>query len=98
MIVEKWLPPNGKKALEEELMRGREKANQLLEVLTDKSKERSKSEVPLGVAEPLVREVLRSFTNTLLLLSANDEYPKKVEPPITRTRIGKNGRGSSKRK
>ncbi|XP_045800974.1 probable WRKY transcription factor 62 [Trifolium pratense] len=77
---------NGKKAMEKELLRGRDMANQLLEVLTfdDKTniremmkgsnlKSSSSKVLPLIVAEDLVREVLKSFTNTLLLLNNNQD-------------------------
>ena len=75
-------PSHGKKAMEEELIRGRDTAKQLLEVLVDKSnihlgdKERSM----LPFAEDLVRKVLRSFTNTLLLLNTNHNCGKVVVP------------------
>ncbi|XP_045800973.1 probable WRKY transcription factor 62 [Trifolium pratense] len=91
-----WIPTNSKKAMEEELLRGRDMANQVLEVLTfdDKSniireikgsnlKSSSSSKVlPLSVAEDLVREVLKSFTNTILLLNNNQES-NDVAVPIT---------------
>lgn len=89
-----WLPTNyGKKAMEDELMRGRDMANQLLEVLTfdDKSNIRevkgsntiSSKVLPFNiVAEDLVREVLKSLTNTLLLLN-NDKESNDVAVPMT---------------
>ncbi|WVZ00362.1 hypothetical protein V8G54_026431 [Vigna mungo] len=71
---------NGKKAMEEELMRGRDMANQLLDALGhDKlnthlqDEGRSKSVLPF--VEDLVRKVLCSFTNTLLLLNSNETTP-----------------------
>ncbi|CAK8534973.1 unnamed protein product [Lathyrus sativus] len=79
-----WFPTNGKKAMEEELIRGRDMANQLLEVLTfdDKSNiirqikgsnSNSSKVSPKDVAQDLVREVLKSFTNTLLLLHNRED-------------------------
>ncbi|CAL5201038.1 unnamed protein product [Lathyrus oleraceus] len=79
-----WFPTNGKKAMEEELIRGRDMANQLLEVLTfeDKSNiirqvkgSNSKSSKVLSkdVAQDLVREVLKSLTNTLLYLNKRED-------------------------
>ncbi|XP_050879242.1 WRKY DNA-binding transcription factor 70 [Lathyrus oleraceus] len=79
-----WFPTNGKKAMEEELIRGRDMANQLLEVLTfeDKSniirqvkRSTSKSSKVLSkdVAQDLVREVLKSLTNTLLYLNNRED-------------------------
>jgi hypothetical protein len=91
-----WIPTNSKKAMEEELLRGRDMANQVLEVLSfdDMSniireikgsnlKSTSSSKLlPLSVAEDLVREVLKSFTNTILLLNNNQESID-VAIPIT---------------
>ncbi|KAK2368114.1 hypothetical protein P8452_56322 [Trifolium repens] len=82
--------------MEEELLRGRDMANQVLEVLSfdDMSniireikgsnlKSTSSSKLlPLSVAEDLVREVLKSFTNTILLLNNNQESID-VAIPIT---------------
>lgn len=71
--------PNGKRAMEEELNRGRDMANQLLEVLAhDKSithlqKEEEGSKSVLPFVEDLVRNVLCSFTNTLLLLNSSND-------------------------
>ena len=73
---------NGKRAMEQELTRGRDMANQLLEVLADESnihlgdKERS----VLPFAEDLVRRIQRTFTNTLLLLNANHNCGELVVP------------------
>ncbi|BAT92707.1 hypothetical protein LR48_Vigan05g079200 [Vigna angularis] len=71
---------NGKKAMEEELMRGRDMANQLLDALGHgklnthlQDEGRSKSVLPF--VEDLVRKVLCSFTNTLLLLNSNEITP-----------------------
>ncbi|XP_027342954.1 probable WRKY transcription factor 70 [Abrus precatorius] len=80
-------PPNGKRAMEEELIRGRDMANQLLEVLAHKSYgqrgdiEGSKS--VLDFAEDLVCKILCSFTNTLLLLSSHDDVSDDVVASIT---------------
>ncbi|XP_061344877.1 probable WRKY transcription factor 70 [Gastrolobium bilobum] len=71
--------PNGKKAMEEELMRGRDMARELLEVLANE--EGSKSVLP--IAEDLVLNVMRSFTNTLLLLNTNHDDSNEVVAPIT---------------
>ncbi|XP_058773600.1 probable WRKY transcription factor 62 [Vicia villosa] len=79
-----WLSTNGKKAMEEELLKGRDMANQLLEVLTyddddDKSnvikevKGSNSKSLSTLIAEDLVREVLKSLTNTLLLLNNNQD-------------------------
>ena len=93
-----WLPTKyGKKAMEDELIRGRDMANQLLEVLTfdDKSNIRevkglntnSSKVLPFNiVAEDLVREVLKSLTNTLLLLN-NGKESNDMAVPITPTTI-----------
>ncbi|RDX59658.1 putative WRKY transcription factor 70, partial [Mucuna pruriens] len=69
--------PNGKKAVEEEIIRGRDMANQLLEVLVHgKREEGTKSALPF--IEDLVRKVLCSFTNTLLLLNSNIDVSNEV--------------------
>ncbi|XP_058773599.1 probable WRKY transcription factor 62 [Vicia villosa] len=77
-----WFSTNGKKAMEEELIKGRDMANQLLEVLTyddDKSnvikevKGSNSKSLSTLIAEDLVREVLKSLTNTLLLLNNNQD-------------------------
>ncbi|KAL2331326.1 hypothetical protein Fmac_018907 [Flemingia macrophylla] len=79
---------NGKKAMEEELIRGRDMANQLLGVLVhDKlnahveEEDGSKSVLPF--VEELVRKVLCSFTNTLLLLNSNNDVSNEVAANIT---------------
>ncbi|KAK2422553.1 WRKY DNA-binding transcription factor [Trifolium repens] len=87
-----WIPTNGKQAMEKELLRGRDMANQLLEVLTldDMSniremmkgtnlKSSSSKVLPLNVAEDLVREVLKSFTNTILLLNNSQDSNDMLE-------------------
>ncbi|XP_061346712.1 WRKY DNA-binding transcription factor 70-like [Gastrolobium bilobum] len=71
---------NGKKAIEEELIRGRDMANELVEVLAN---EAEWSKLVLPVAEDLVRNVMRSFTNTLLLLNTNHGDFNEVAAPIT---------------
>jgi hypothetical protein len=109
-----WLPTNGKKAMEEELIRGRDMANQLLEAITydDKSNievkgsnSKSSPVLPL-IAGDLVREVLKSLTNTLLLLN-NAKDSNDVAVPISvsdgsckklKTLNTKNPTGSNKRK
>lgn len=83
------IPPKGKKlAIEEELIKGREMANQLLEMLNHKSnthygedEKKSKSSL-FPFVEDLVREVLKSLTNTLLLLN-NNEPNHVAAPPIS---------------
>ncbi|CAL0310210.1 unnamed protein product [Lupinus luteus] len=62
---------NGKKLIQEELIRGHGIANQLLEVLVHKS--RVEETLILPLAQDLVRKVLISFTNTLLLLNNNGD-------------------------
>ncbi|XP_061362382.1 WRKY DNA-binding transcription factor 70-like [Gastrolobium bilobum] len=69
---------NGRIAMEEQLIRGRDMANQLLEVIANE--EGSKSVLP--IAEDLVRNVLRSFTNTLLFLNTNNDHSDEVVVPI----------------
>lgn len=78
-----WLSTNGKKAIEEELIRGHDMANQLLEVLTfdDKSnisirevKGSNSQSLSTLIAGDLVRKILKSLTNTLLLLNNNKEF------------------------
>ncbi|KAJ1376930.1 hypothetical protein SESBI_49421 [Sesbania bispinosa] len=73
-------------AVEHELIRGRDIANQLLEVFVHKSNtQRGDVEgLVLPFAEDLVRKVLKSFTNTLLLLSTNNDVSHEVVP-ITAT-------------
>ncbi|BAT92709.1 hypothetical protein VIGAN_07152200 [Vigna angularis var. angularis] len=81
--------PNGKRAMEEELNRGRDMANQLLEVLAyDKSithlqKEEEGSKSVLPFVEDLVRKVLCSFTNTLLLLNSTNDVSHELVASIT---------------
>ncbi|RDX62837.1 putative WRKY transcription factor 70, partial [Mucuna pruriens] len=68
-------PSNGRKAMEEELVKGRVIANQLLDVLVHKSNthDGNVKGSMLPLVEDLVHKVLSSFTNTLLLLdSIND--------------------------
>ncbi|XP_019425193.1 PREDICTED: probable WRKY transcription factor 70 isoform X2 [Lupinus angustifolius] len=62
---------NGKKLIQEELIRGHDMANQLLEVLVHKS--RVEETLMLPLAQDLVHKVLISFTNTLLLLNNNGD-------------------------
>ncbi|MED6150275.1 hypothetical protein PIB30_070853 [Stylosanthes scabra] len=73
---------NQRKAIEEELLRGRDMANQLLEVLVAQNKSNSNNNddhddddkglmVLLTYSEDLVHQVLRSFTNSLLILNTN---------------------------
>lgn len=73
-----------KKAMKEELLRGRDMANQLLEVLScdDKSNKEVKGSMLSLIAQDLVGEVLKSLTNTLLLLN-NKEDSNDVGVPIT---------------
>lgn len=76
-----WLSTNGKEAMEQELLKGLDMANQLLELLTfdDKSniirqvKGSNSSSLSTLVAGDLVRQMLKSFTNTLLLLNNNQD-------------------------
>ncbi|KAK7272593.1 hypothetical protein RJT34_29296 [Clitoria ternatea] len=67
--------------MEEELIRGRDMANQLLEVVLAHAHAHAHGEGDKegSLAEDLVREVLSSFTNTLLLLNSNNHHL----PPIT---------------
>jgi len=62
--------------MKQELIRGRDTANQLLEVIAYKlvniPHHGDLDQLPL--AEDLVRKVLRSFTNSLFLLHTNDEF------------------------
>ncbi|XP_054814236.1 WRKY DNA-binding transcription factor 70-like [Prosopis cineraria] len=62
-----------KQAIVEELVRGREFANQLLQLLRQGSNYKGNQESFLSVARPfgqdLLTEILRSFTNTFLLLN-----------------------------
>jgi len=76
--------PNGKRAMEEELNRGRDMANQLLEVLAhDKSITHLEKEEGSRFVEDLVRKVLCSFTNTLLLLNSSNDVSHKVAASIS---------------
>ncbi|TKY49205.1 WRKY transcription factor 70 [Spatholobus suberectus] len=78
-------PSNGRKAIEEELVKGRDIANQLLEVLVHKSNTYDGN--VQGSMHPFVedlgRKVLGSFTNTLLLLNDNSDVSSEVVVPIT---------------
>ncbi|KAL2980799.1 hypothetical protein AAZX31_13G249800 [Glycine max] len=82
-------PSNGRKAIEEELIKGRDIANQLLEILAPKSNTTQHKGVEvealvLPFAEDLVRKVLRSLTNTLLLLNTHsDHVSDEVVLPVT---------------
>ncbi|XP_027342955.1 WRKY DNA-binding transcription factor 70-like [Abrus precatorius] len=79
-------PSNGRKAMEEELIKGRDIATQLLEVLVHKSNTHLgdvEEGLMLTFAQDLVRNVLRSFTNTLLLLNTdNNDVSDEVAMPI----------------
>ncbi|TKY49206.1 WRKY transcription factor 70 [Spatholobus suberectus] len=80
--------PNGKRAMEEELIRGRDMANQLLEVfvhnkLNSHVEEGGGSKSVLPLVEDLVRKVLCSFTNALLLLNSNYDVSQEVAASIT---------------
>jgi len=73
--------------MEEELNKGRDTANQLLQILVHKSNTRhSDAEVEglvLPFAEDLARKVLRSFSNTLLLLNTHTDVSDGVVMPVT---------------
>ncbi|MED6150276.1 hypothetical protein PIB30_070854 [Stylosanthes scabra] len=63
--------------MEQELLRGRDVANQLLQVLVHRSNNKNNDDeqglmLILPFAEDLVHQVLRSFTNTLLLLNSSN--------------------------
>ncbi|KAL1349983.1 hypothetical protein HN51_026457 [Arachis hypogaea] len=59
--------------MEQEIMRGRDMANQLLQVVVDsRNEEEIERSTVMPFAEDAVRKVLRSFTNTLLLLNNED--------------------------
>ncbi|XP_061371708.1 WRKY DNA-binding transcription factor 70-like [Gastrolobium bilobum] len=78
-------PSNGRKEMEQELLRGHDIANQLLEVLVHKSNAHH-GDVRgsmLPFAEDLVRKVLRSFTNTLFILNTNNDVSNEVVVPLT---------------
>ncbi|KAL2331323.1 hypothetical protein Fmac_018904 [Flemingia macrophylla] len=68
-------PSNRRKAMKEELVEGRDAANQLLEILVCKSNTHHEGVegLVLPFAEDLIRKVLRSFTNTLLLLNTHND-------------------------
>ncbi|RDX78395.1 putative WRKY transcription factor 70, partial [Mucuna pruriens] len=76
---------NGRNAIEEELIKGLDIANQLLEILVHKSNTHGGNiEGPMPpFVEDLVRKVQCSFTNTLLLLNFNNDISYKVVMPIT---------------
>jgi len=73
--------------MEEELNKGRDTANQLLQVLVHKSNTRHRDAEVEGLvlpfAEDLVRKVLRSFSNTLLLLNTHTDVSDGVVLPNT---------------
>ncbi|KAJ1441619.1 WRKY domain [Sesbania bispinosa] len=69
-------PSYDRKALEQELARGHDMANQLLEVLVHKYSNTHHGDVEglmLPFAKDLVHKVLTSFTNTLLLLNSDSD-------------------------
>ncbi|ESW21553.1 hypothetical protein PHAVU_005G080400 [Phaseolus vulgaris] len=73
-----------RRAMEEELVRGREIANQLLEVCVHRSNTHHHEDVHmLPFIEDLVRKVLCSFTNTLLLLNTDNDVTNEVSMPLT---------------
>lgn len=76
---------NGKKAMEEELIRGHDMANQLLEVVVHKSNishhHGDEEALILPLAQDLVRKVLKSFTNSLLLLNSDAEVFQEEDVP-----------------
>ncbi|KAK7335280.1 hypothetical protein VNO80_27057 [Phaseolus coccineus] len=80
-------PSNGRKAMEEELNKGRYTANQLLQILVHKSNTRHRDAEVEGLVLPfvedLVRKVLRSFSNTLLLLNTHSDVSDGVVMPNT---------------
>ncbi|MED6206390.1 hypothetical protein PIB30_026335 [Stylosanthes scabra] len=64
-----------RETMEQELLRGRDVANQLLQVLVHRSNNNDDEQglmLILPFAEDLVHQVLRSFTNTLLLLNTSN--------------------------
>ena len=70
-------PSTGRRTIEQELLRGRDTAIQLLEVLVHKSKNNhhgNEEGLILPFSEDLVHEVLRSFTNTLLRLNLDEHH------------------------
>ncbi|WJX72440.1 hypothetical protein P8452_56324 [Trifolium repens] len=79
-----------KEIMEQELIRGREAANQLLEVIVNKFNinphyHGDLEGLIIPLAQDLVNKVLRSFTNTLFLLSTNynDVFSDEEVLPIT---------------
>ncbi|KAJ1441620.1 hypothetical protein SESBI_01242 [Sesbania bispinosa] len=86
--MENQQPSDAKRAMEQELIEGRETANQLLEILVHKSNTHNhhgdlEGIILLPFARDLVHKVLRSFTNTLLLLNTNSEEVKVLPTTIT---------------
>lgn len=71
---------NVSKIMEQELTRGRDTANQLLEVILNTGYGDVEG---LPFAEDLASKVLRSFTNTLMLMNTNDDVSDKEVLPIT---------------
>lgn len=74
--------------MEEELVKGRDVANQLLEVCVHRSNtyQHHHEDVQgsmLPFIEDLVRKVLCSFTNTLLLLNTDNDVSTEVPIPKT---------------
>jgi len=79
-------PSKERRAMEEELVKGRDIANQLLEVCVHRSNTHHHEDVQgsmLPFMEDLVRKVLCSFTNTLLLLNTDTDVTNEVSVPIT---------------
>jgi hypothetical protein len=88
--MENQYPSNCRKEImEQELIRGREAANELLEVIVNKFNTNPHYHGDLEgliipLAQDLVNKVLRSFTNTLFLLNTNnDVFSDEEVLPIT---------------
>lgn len=98
------LHPNGKRAMEEELIRGRDMANQLLEVLIEDHDD-NKSNIIIVVEtikgqkrkcfhwlKILCERYSKSFTNTLLLLNTNGGSGDVVAPVTVGDFLRRSGR------
>jgi len=86
LIMENQDPSNCRKEMEQELIRGRDIANQLLEVINVHrvNIHGDLEGLILPFAQDLAKKVLRSFTNTIFLLNTNyDKFSDEEVLPFT---------------
>lgn len=86
LIMENQDPSNCRKEMEQELIRGRDTAKQLLEVINVHrvNIHGDLEGLILPFAQDLAKKVLRSFRNTIFLLNTNDDVFSDEEVlPVT---------------